>query len=652
MKRINIILILLLVVHYSFAQIINITSPNGDIHMAVNYLDNLSYSINFRGKTLVNPSSLGFELKGEETMHKDFALLNKPEIQKSEEIWSPIIRNKHAHINLKWNEVILQLKEKSGEMRCMDLTIRLFDNGVAFRYTLFGSQTIGNRQITRELTEFSVADSSKAWIVEYGPNRYSSGQEGEFILKPINEVTTATVAGLPFLIEVDKQNYLAITEAHIDDYPGFYIGASTNEKNGNINLTTKLAPLPGEDENGVKCYFSESHHSPWRVILIGENPGKFIESEIIQGLNPPCAIEDTSWIKPGIAAWDHWWSGEVKMEMEVIKEYIDLAATEGWPYMLIDWQWYGKFNCPEADITKPAPQLDMPSILEYAKSKNVRCWLWLYSSDVNRNDNYKKAFAIYEKWGIAGVKIDFMDRDDQEMVNWYKRIIQEAAKHKLLVNFHGAYKPDGIERTWPNLLTREGVLGAEYSKFGYRLPPHHNVTLSFTRMLAGPMDYTPGGFLNVSREQFKAQSPTMMANTRVAELSKFVIYESPFSVFCDHPKHIYGQIGEDFMRLVPTTWDDIRFLQGYPDKYIAMAKRSGNKWFIGVMNGDDRRSITLDLNFLSPGYYELTCWEDGKHADKNATNVKKRTLRINTNKPFTIKMANGGGFVGILSPIN
>jgi alpha-glucosidase len=382
--------------------------------------------------------------------------------------------------------------------------------------------------------------------------------------------------------------------------------------------------------------------------MIGDSPGRLIESEIIQNLNPPCAIADPSWIKPGLSAWDHWWSGEVKMEMPVIKEYIDFASEMGWPYMLVDWQWYGPFNQAEADICTPAPQINMPEILSYAYSKNVRLWLWLYSTDVNRNDAYKKAFPLYRKWGVAGIKIDFMDRDDQEMVNWYRDIIRCAADHHLLVDFHGAYKPDGIIRTWPNMLTREGVMGNEYYKFGKRMSPEHNVKLAYTRMLAGQMDYTPGGFNNVTAEDFKEQTPTLVANTRAAELAKFVIYESPYTVFCEHPKYVLGKPGVDFLQLVPSVWDDIRFLSGDPDTYVALAKQSGDLWYIGVLNNSQEREVTLSTAFLPAGKYTIRIWEDAKDANTKPQNIKKITETIKAGKPLKVKMAKAGGYVAVI----
>ncbi|MDR1555826.1 MAG: glycoside hydrolase family 97 protein [Tannerellaceae bacterium] len=646
-----IISFLLLPAVFAGAQNVIVSSPDGKIRMEVHYGNELSYSVAYNGKSLIHNSPMGFELKDEEPMGRNLSLLNEARVSAQNESWIPVVQNKHAKISLHWNEAMLRLRETTSDLRKMNLYVRVYDNGVAFRYQLFGARKTGDRQITRELTGFSVPDTSIAWVAEYKPH-YTSSQETEFVMKQVTEVTSSTVAGIPFLIEVDKENYLAVTEAHIDNYPGFYMGATDVDAKGQKMLTTKLSPLPGEKEEGVKARFSEDIRTPWRVIMIGEHPGKFIESEIIHGLNPPCAIEEPSWIKPGLCAWDHWWSGEVKMEMDVIKEYIDFAAVQGWPYMLIDWQWYGPFNRPEADITQPAPQLNMAEIMAYARSKNVRCWLWLYNTDVNKNDAYKEAFALYEKWGVAGIKIDFMDRDDQEMVNWYRRIIKKAAEHKLMVDFHGAYKPDGIDRTYPNMITREGVLGEEYAKFSDRVWPEHNVTLAFTRMLAGQMDYTPGGFLNVAPEDFKQQCPTLVANTRCAELSKFVIYDSPLTVVCDHPRHILGEPGADFLKVVPVTWDDIRFLQGYPGAYIALAKRSGNQWYIGVMNNSQQRTITIDVSFLPEGKYELEYWEDGKKANEIPTQLQKKKKSIKSGERLTIKMAKGGGFVGIFTPID
>ena len=642
MKRIKNwwLLLFLFIVTATGAQTVTVKSPDNSIVLAVINDATLSWSVLYKGKTVINTSQLGFEFRDEQPLSGNFEILDQL-IQNFNEKWIPVVKSKHAEIVDNYSELHLFLKEKSGPMRQMDLFVRAYNDGVALRYKLSRAGKVGDRQITKELTTFSIPGDPKAWVVEYGG--YSSSNESEFFEHPLSYVTEKTVAGMPFLMDYGNNLWVAVTEAKIDNYSAFYLGT-----NGRQNqLTTRLVPIPGEPEDGVKVRFADEVYTPWRVLMIGESPGALIESEIIQNLNDPCAIKDPSWIKPGMCAWDHWWSGEVKMEMPVIRQYIDLASDMGWPYMLVDWQWYGKFNTPEADITKWAPQINMPEIISYARSKNVKIIVWLYSSDVNRNAAYKKAFPLYEKWGVAGIKIDFMDRDDQYMVNWYHDIIKCAAENHLLVDFHGAYKPDGIIRTWPNMITREGVMGNEYYKFSDKMSPEHNVKLAFTRMLAGQMDYTPGAFLNVTREQFKQQTPAIVWNTRAAELSKFVIYESPLTVVCDHPDNILNKPGADFLKIVPTTWDDIRFISGYPGDYVALAKRSGDTWFVGAMNNSIGKSIELDLGFLPSGDYEAETWSDAKNSDKEPSAMIKAFVPLKAGK-LKVIMAKNGGFVAVI----
>lgn len=628
----------------AYSQILTVKSPDQKIVVSINNGEKLTYGVTYQERPVVNNSQMGFELRDEPVMAGNFAILNQS-LKSFNEKWIPVVRSKHSEITDNYNELELLLKEKSDPMRELTLFVRVYNDGAAFRYKLLRSGKVGDRQIIKELTTFNIPGDPKAWVVEYGG--YASSNESEFIEHPLSYLNEKTIAGMPFLMEYGNNCWVAITEAKIDNYAAFYLGT-----NGRSNqLTTKLVPVPGEPESGVKVRFSDEVYTPWRVLMIGETPGTLIESEIIQNLNDPCAIKDPSWIKPGMCAWDHWWSGEVKMEMPVIKQYIDLASQMGWPYMLVDWQWYGKFNSPEADITKWAPQINMPEIIQYAKSKNVKIIVWLYSSDVNRNSAYKAAFPLYEKWGVAGIKIDFMDRDDQQMVNWYHDIIKCAAENHLMVDFHGAYKPDGIIRTWPNMITREGVMGNEYYKFSDKMSPEHNIKLAFTRMLAGQMDYTPGAFLNVTKEQFRQQTPAIVWNTRAAELSKFVIYESPLTVVCDHPDNILNQPGAEFLKIVPTTWDDIKFIGGYPGDYVAIAKRSGDKWFLGVMNGSFEKSVYLTLNFLQPGNYEAEVWADTKNSDKEPKELKKMVIKIKQGVPVKVTMAKNGGFVAIIKKI-
>lgn len=632
----------------SFAQTFKLASPDKRTIVEISNHTSLQYTVSSNGLTIIHPSSLGFEFKDEPAIGAYMSVTGHVE-HSIDQTWMPVVKTKHRVITDRYNELVLSLAEKSGLMRRMNVYFRVYNDGIAFRYQLFGADKIGDRQITRELTSFNLPALAKAWVADY--DSYTSSQETEFWSRSLNHITEKTIAGLPLLIEVDQRHYAAITEANIDNYPGFYIGSLKTDTNatGQIDLITKLSPLPGENESGVKARFTNDLLTPWRVVMLADSPGKLIESELIQNLNPPCALQDAGWIKPGMSAWDNWWSGDVKMDMPTIKKYIDLASAQHWPYMLIDWQWYGPFNKPEADIIKPAPQLNMQEILAYAKAKKVKCWLWLYSTDVNRNDNFEKAFPIYEQWGIAGIKIDFMDRDDQQMVNWYRRIIKSAAKYHLMVDFHGAFKPDGIMRTYPNMITREGVLGEEYSKFSTRITAGHNTTLPFTRMLAGPMDYTPGGFLNVKKEEFRKGSPTQVMNSRCAELAKFVIYESPFTVYCDAPEHILGKPGADFLSNMPTVWDDTRVLGGYPGEYVIIAKRSGKDWYIGAMTNDAERTLPLKMDFLPPGKYILSSWADVLSSPQNLTRSKRA---VSASSVINIRLDTAGGWVAKITAAN
>ena len=642
MKKIVLLAVAACMTVSAAAQSHTVSSPDRSVQVRIDESERLQYAVAFAGQPVIEKSDLGFRFRDEPDLQKDLRVIRSL-ASSHDETWRPVVKSKHAWIRDNYNELTLIAEEKTGQRRRIDLTFRAYNDGVAFRYKLYRSGRIGSRHLTKELTTFAIPGNPDAWVAEYGG--YASSQESEFHRKKLSEVSEKTVAGLPFLMKYSDSCWVALTEAHIDNYAGFYIGGGEN------HLTVKLAPLPKEDEQGVKVRFADDIETPWRVVMLGKSPATLIESEIIRNLNPPCAIADPSWIQPGMSAWDNWWSGDVKMEMPVVKQFIDFASEMGWPYMLIDWQWYGQFNKPEADICKAAPQIDMPEILSYARSKNVRIWLWLYSTDVNRNDAFKRAFPLYREWGVAGVKIDFMDRDDQEMVNWYRDLIRCAADNRLLVDFHGAYKPDGIIRTYPNMITREGLMGSEYYKISDRMSPEHNVKLAYTRMLAGQMDYTPGGFNNVTAEAFKRQSPTLVANTRAAELAKFVVYESPFTVMCEHPQFVLGQPGADFLKIVPTVWDDIKFLDGAPDSYVAIAKQSGDSWFIGVLNNSVEREIKLNTGFLPAGKYTVEIWEDAKDAGKNPKNIRRLTQTLEAGKILKVKMAKAGGYAAQIKPV-
>ncbi len=615
----------------------NLSSPDGKIKVSVQVGNDLKYAVQFGSQKVIEPSGIAFTFEQAPPIGKNL-LVTGTKQNSVDETWKPVLK-RYENVRNHYNSLLIELKEEKFPQRILNLEFRAYNDGVAFR-TLFPEQfTSHTYAMTDELTQFDFPENHTCWAVNYGS--YTTSQEKEFFERKLHEITPEMVIGLPMTVKIGDKCFAAITEADIENYAGMYL-KTVQGQNGQY-LRTALSPRKGQPETGTKVLFNTPHKSPWRVIMIGETPGKLVESEIVANLNDPCEIADPSWIKPGLSAWDHWWSGEVKMEQPVIYEYIDLAAKMGWPYMLIDWQWYGPFNQKDADIKKVAPQLNMPEILQYAKSKNVRCWLWLYNTDVDRG-NFEEACALYEKWGIAGIKIDFMDSDDQEMVNWYHRVVKTAAKYHLMVDFHGAFKPDGWQRTYPNLVTREGVLGNEYNKWSLRITPEHLCTLPFTRMLAGPMDFTPGGFLNRNPDKFQNGTPANVLGTRAATLAEFVIFDSPYMVACDHPKNYYGQVGEEFLAKVQSVWDDTKVLNGAVSEYITMARRSGKTWFVGAMSNSFDRELEIKLDFLGEGSYKMTSFADTDKTKENAEIAEKKVTSVKKGDVVKIKMAPGGGF--------
>jgi len=636
-KSIKTLIFILLYPVFILASDYNIVSPDGKINVVVQVGDELKYAVQFANNKVIEPSSISFTFEQAPPIGENLAVVSTKQ-NTVDETWNPVLK-RFESVRNHYNSLLIELKEEKFPHRLLNLEFRIYNDGVAFR-TIFPEQfTTHEYAMTDELTRFNFPESFTCWAVNYGS--YTTSQEKEHFERKLNDITSEMIIGLPMTVKLNEKCYAAITEADIENYAGMYLKTVSGQNGQNLRIA--LSPRKGQTEKGTKVLFKTPNKTPWRVIMLAETPGKLVESEIITNLNDPCEISDPTWIKPGISAWDHWWSGEVKMEQPVIYEYIDLAAKMGWPYMLIDWQWYGPFNQKNADIKKVAPQLNMPEILQYAKSKNVRCWLWLYNTDVDRG-NFEEACALYEKWGIAGIKIDFMDSDDQEMVNWYHRVVKTAAKYHLMVDFHGAFKPDGWQRTYPNLVTREGVLGNEYNKWSLRITPEHLCTLPFTRMLAGPMDFTPGGFLNRNPDKFQNGTPANVLGTRAATLAQFVIFDSPFMVACDHPKNYYGQVGEEFLAKVQSVWDDTKVLNGAVSEYITMARRSGKTWFLGTMTNSFERELEVKLDFLGEGSYKMTSFSDTEKTKENAEIAEQKTTAVKKGDIVKIKMVPGGGF--------
>ena len=614
-----------------------LTSPDRQIAVDI-HPSPLTYSVSWHGQTVLYDSPLGLDLKGQPE-EKSFLITGvKPgNVDRTvTPTWgkSSLIRNYY-------NELTVDLKSSGGA--ALTLVFRAYDDGVAFRYRLPPSSSSKSFIVTRERTGFNFPGDPTVWATTY-PSFHNSTEQHYPRVK-LTDLTTEGIIGLPFLAEINPHLYAAIAEADLTDWAGMSLRATNDGLEANLS--------PRLDGNGLVAG-TLPHDSPWRVLMLGSTPGSLIESSLIENLNPTSAIADTSWIKPGMMAWDHWWSGDTKVDNETIKSYIAFASEMGFPYQLIDWQWYGPFNEPTADIIKPAPQLDWPGILAFAKEHHVREWLWLHSADVSRAleaNTLDAAFSTYEQWGIAGVKIDFMDSDDQAMVNWYIKVVQMAAAHHLMVDYHGAFKDTGLRVTYPNLLTREGVLGNEYNKFSHRVTPTHKLTLPFTRMLVGPMDYTPGGFLNRSPAEWKQTIPTQVMGSRAQELALFVVYWSPLTCVTDAPENYKNQPGLDFLRVVPTVWDETRVLDGSVGEHIVMARRSGKRWFVGGMTADQPYSYRLSLNFLGAGKYTAHLYLDPEQFNASYEALTQQTRTVSANDAITLPMRPAGGAAVYFEPV-
>jgi alpha-glucosidase len=376
--------------------------------------------------------------------------------------------------------------------------------------------------------------------------------------------------------------------------------------------------------------------------MVADDPGRFVESNLVYDLNPPSHLEDTSWIHPGKASWN-WWVNDVDKDgkpaytTENMKYYVDFAARSGFPYMMLDAGW-----AVDRDITKLNGKVDVPELVRYAATKNVKVWIWLYSESVMKQ--MRDAFPLFEKWGVAGVKIDFVNRDDLEGIQFYYDVAREAAQHRLMVDFHGTRTPWGLERTYPNVMSYEGVLGMENSKMGRRDSPVDRSVFPFTRLLAGPMDYTPGGFNNATEDGFVARNTSpMVMGTRAQQLALYVIYQTPIQMVSDSPQAYVGQPAFQFIKDVPVSWDATRVLNGRPGEFATIARRHGNEWYLGSMTNWTPRTMSVLLNFLDSGAYTAELYEDAAEAATEPEHVRVRKQTVHSGQTLTLYLAPGGG---------
>ncbi|MGM0655159.1 MAG: glycoside hydrolase family 97 catalytic domain-containing protein, partial [Thermodesulfobacteriota bacterium] len=567
-----------------------LNSPDNSIQVKVSInqeaLKRPYYNIYFKEQPILVNSELGIEFTKTGILQNNLKIieLSYNSFNETYEVINGKSHLAHNH----YNEAIMTLEETEGFKRKIILVFRAYNDGVAFRYTIPKQDNINDFIIKDELSTFHFPDNPRVWYLSF--KEYQNSHEGPYKINEISEIEIdSTHIDLPVLIESKDNVWLAITEAALIDYAGLYLKKLENKNAFQSDLT------PSIDNADVKVEGITPHKSPWRVLMIAETPGRLIETNLILNLNEPCKIEDTDWIKPGKTTW-HWWNGttaknvnfEPGLNTATMKHYIDFCAENGIDYhALVDQDgqgWYGRSrgNVDNNDMMTSIPEIDLQEVLSYAQKKGVEIRVWLHWKNIKKQ--MKEAFPLYEKWGIKGFMMDFIDRSDQEMVNFCNLVVKEAAKYHMKVQFHGAYKPTGVRRTYPNLMNKEGVLNLEYLKWSDMCTPDHNLIVPFTRMLAGPMDYHLGGFRSVTKENFSSTlnniEPVVMG-TRCHHLAMYVVYESPFQMVSDHPLTYKGQLSFSFIKDCPATWDETIVINGYPGEYITVVRRNGNDWFLG-----------------------------------------------------------------------
>lgn len=614
-----------------------VVAPGGGLKVIVSDEGGLNYRVEVDGKTVLTNSPLGLEFQDGARLGPS-AIITGISKNKHNGEWENSF-GKRRLVRDDWQELRLTLEEHGTPVRTFGLIVRAYDNGVAFRYDLPEASKLGHFVLTKELTEFCFTGDSRCWF----------GEESVCAENHYPEATLGTIPPgkwntLPLLVETPAA-YIAVAEADLLDWAGMFTTGT-----GSNYVGVKLASR--NDWNGL-VVSDVPRVSPWRVLMIGRTAADLVNSDLIANLATPNRLGDVSWVKPGVCAWDPWWTGvntnlpqftglDARGDTTSEKEYIGFAAEMGWPYQLMDWNWY------KADPTVPEPHMNVPEVFAYAKERGVRLFVWIHSKDLTKA-GFEKVFSTMEKWGAAGVKVDFMNSDSQETVKWYEDVLKTAAKHRLMVDFHGAYKPTGLARTYPNFITQEGVLGNEYNKLGgNQCTLQHTITLPFTRGLLGPMDFTPGGFLNRKPEEFKTTFPAQVMGTRARQLAMTVIYPSPLLVLCDSPANYRGQPGVEFFRNLPTVWDETVVLNAEVGKSIVLARRSGERWFLAAMNGDTAASLNVPLNFLGKKKWALRSFaDDPKFSDYQK--VVELTSGVNAKTVLTLSLAPGGGFAGTIN---
>lgn len=630
-------------------------SPDRKLQTVVTVDNEVTFSLTHDGTEVLAPSIISM------TLQNGVVLGSKPKVSKvtkasvDKVIPSPFYKKKE--VSDIYNEMNISFR---GDY---SIVFRLYNDGLAYRF------------ITRKKGDIVVEDESAVYNFSadhktFAPyvnstkptfeEQFSNSFEQPYVNEAITKLNDKRLMILPFLVDLGDGKKLCITEADLEDYPGMFLNNTTDKP----SLKSVHAPYPKVKQQGghnrLQMLVKERENFiaktkgtrsfPWRVFVVSENDKQLADCDMVYRLASPSRINDISWIKPGKVAWD-WWNDwniygvdfRAGINNETYKYYIDFASDHGIEYVILDEGWAVNL---EADLLKVIPEIDLEEIVSYAKSKNVDIILWagFYAFDRDMENVVKH----YAEMGVKGFKVDFMDRDDQELIDFLYRSAETCAKYKMLVDFHGICKPTGLQRTYPNVINYEGVNGLEQLKWSpesYDMVTY-DVTFPFIRMVAGPVDYTQGAMRNAIRNNYRpVNSEPMSQGTRCRQLATYVIFESPLNMLCDNPtNYMREKECTEFIANIPTVWNETHVVDAKVSEYIAIARKHGDIWYLGGLTNWQPREMELDLSFLGDGDYKLELFKDGINADRAACDYKKEVIQVPANRKLKIKMAPGGGY--------
>lgn len=630
--------------------------------------DGMRWSLDRNGKTLIEPSKLGLTFSSfgaSRSEPGEFGVADR-KTRSVDTVWTNAVYRR-LEVRDRFNELAVTLEEREKPHRRLGLVFRAYDEGVAFRYVIPEQEGVAGVEILRELTEWRFPEACEGWFTSY-PGDFNSNEE-TFRHRAIAEIGNKEYIGMPAIVEVAGQR-VALCEAALANWAGIYYRTpQVGQPAGKSVFEAHLTPLPKTEAAtaGAAVIRETPAASPWRVAICGDDELDLLKkNDIIVNLNPPPEEGmDFSWVKPGVSSWDWWVESNNSLSTELTLRLIDFAAEMGWPYHTIDGGWYGFARRPNHGPNvklEPRKCFDLERIVAHAKAKGIGLWVWIHWMEID-DIGIEETFARLEKWGIKGVKTDFLNRQDQWIVCWYEKVCRAAAKHHIMVNFHGAHKPTGTERTWPNNLTREGVLGNEFNIFKDLITPTHCATLPFTRFMLGPGDFTPGAFANVHPKDFIPQVKkghrygdetdrcphwAEAMGTRAYSIAQCIAFDGYLTTLCDWPERYCGSDGIEVLRALPTVWKATTPVAGKCGEYYAVVRETHDGRFYFAAFTVKRRNLDLKLDFLGDGEWKMRVFADDPEltpGDAKAVAIGERKVKRGDSIGFW--MFDAGGAVAI-----